>query len=144
LLIKVKKIFSIKNSLKQDVLSPLFLNCAVQYVIRRVSGKPEWLEIKWYTMVQHTVFLPVLLYGCETWSPTLREERWLRVFEDMVLRKIFGPTKDEVTGEWRKLNNEELNNLYSSTNIIRVIKSIMGWALNVARMGRAEVRTGFW
>jgi len=67
--------------------------------------------------------LPVVLYECETWSFTLREERRLRVFENRVVRRIFGPKKDEVTGEWRKLNNEQLNDLYCSTNIVRVIKS---------------------
>jgi len=66
--------------------------------------------------------LPVVLYGCETWSLTLREERRLRVFENRVLRKIFGSKWDEVTGEWRKLHNEELNDLYSSPNIVQVIK----------------------
>ena len=67
--------------------------------------------------------LPVVLYGCETWSLTLREERRLRVFENRVLRKVFGPRKDQVTGEWRKLHNEELNDLYSLPNIVRVVKS---------------------
>jgi len=67
---------------------------------------------------------------------TLRKERKLRVFENTVLRRIFGPRRDEVTGEWRRLHNEELNDLYSSPNIVRVIKSrIMRWAENVARMG---------
>jgi len=66
----------------------------------------------------------------------LREERKLRAFENMVLRRIFGPRRDEVTGEWRRLHNEELNDLYSSPNIVRVIKSRrMGWARHVARMG---------
>jgi hypothetical protein len=65
--------------------------------------------------------LPVVLYGCETWSLKLREERWLRVFENRVLRRIFGPKRDEVTREWSKVHNEELNDLYSS--IVRVIKS---------------------
>jgi len=65
----------------------------------------------------------VVLYGCETWSLTLREERRLRVFENRVLRTVFGPTRDEVTGEWRKLHNEELNDLYSLRYIVRVVKS---------------------
>jgi len=79
--------------------------------------------------------LPVVLYGCETWSLTLREERKLRVFENMVLRRIFGLRRDEVTGEWRRLHND-LNDLYSSPNIVRVIKSRRTrWTGHVARMG---------
>jgi hypothetical protein len=66
--------------------------------------------------------LPVVLYGCETWSLTFREERRLRVFERRVLREIFGPRRDEVTGEWRRLHKYELYDLYSSTNVIRVIR----------------------
>jgi len=77
------------------------------------------LKIKIYI----TIILPVVLYGCETWSLTLREERKLRLFENMVLRRIFGPRRDEVTGECRRLHNEELNDLYCSPNIVRVIKS---------------------
>jgi hypothetical protein len=77
----------------------------------------------------------VVLYGCETWSLTLREEHRLRVFENRVLRRIFGPKRDEVTGEWRKLHNEELRDLYSSPNIVRIIKSRMRWVGHVARMG---------
>jgi hypothetical protein len=67
--------------------------------------------------------LPVVLYRCETWSLTLREEHRLRVFENRVLRRIFWPKRDKVTGEWRRIHSEELNDLYSSPNIIRVIKS---------------------
>jgi hypothetical protein len=73
--------------------------------------------------VYRTIILPVVLYGCETWSLTLREEQRLRVFENRVLRRILGPKRDEATGEWRRLHNEDLNDLYSSPNIIRVIKS---------------------
>jgi hypothetical protein len=77
------------------------------------------LKIKIY----RTIVLPVVLYGCETWLLTLREECRLRVFENRVLRRIFGPGKNEVTGEWRRLHNEEINDLYSSPDIVWVIKS---------------------
>jgi hypothetical protein len=79
--------------------------------------------------IYKTIILPVAFYGCETWSLMPREEHRLRVFENRVLRRIFGSKRDEVTGEWRKLHNEELHNFYSSPDIIRQVKSRrMRWA----------------
>ena len=90
--------------------------------------------------INRTIILAVVLYGCETWSLILREERKLRVFENRVLRRIFGLQRDEVTGEWRKLHNEELKNLYSLPNTVRRIKSRrMRWAGHVARMRDSRV-----
>jgi len=89
--------------------------------------------------VYRTIILPVVLYEYETLSLILREERRLRMLENRLLRRIFGPKRDEVTGEWRKLHNEELNDLYSSLSIIRMIKSRrMRWAGHVARMGEMK------
>ena len=86
-----------------------------------------------------TIILPVVLYGCETWSLTLREEHRLRVFENKLLKKIFGAKKDEITGEWRKLHNAELHASYSSPNIIRSLRSRrLRWAGHVARMDQSR------
>jgi hypothetical protein len=87
-------------------------------------------------IIYKTIILPVVLYGCETWSLTLREEHRLRVFENRVLWRKLGPKRDEVMGQWRKLHNEELRDLYSLPSIIRTMKlRMMRWVGHVARMG---------
>jgi hypothetical protein len=78
---------------------------------------------RWKIQVYRAIILPVVLYGCESWSLILREERKLRVFENRVLRRRFGPKRDEVTWGWRKLYNEELNDLHFLPTIVQVIKS---------------------
>ena len=89
--------------------------------------------------IYRTIMLPLVLCGCETWSLTLREERGLRVFDNRVLRRVFGPKRDEVTREWRKLHNEEFGDLYSLPNIVRVVKSRrMRWAGHVVCMGEGR------
>ena len=93
-----------------------FIWCQCKSFVVQVANQK--LKIKIY----RNIILPVVFYGYETWSLTLREERKPRVFENSVLRRIFGPRRDEVTGEWRRLHNEELNDLYCSPNIVRVIK----------------------
>jgi hypothetical protein len=91
--------------------------------------------------IHKTIILTVVLYGCETWSLTLREEHRLRLLENRVLRRIFGPKTDEVIGEWRKLHNDELHILYSFPNIISHIKSRrMRWVGHVAHMGEECVQ----
>jgi hypothetical protein len=105
-------------------------NCMYEEIKSRLNSRNVKVEI------HKTIILPVVLYGCETWSLILREEHKLRVFENRVLRRIFGPKRDEVTGDWRKLHNVELHNLYSSSNIIRHIKSRkMRWAGHEAHTG---------
>jgi len=124
-----------QNSIQEEIKSRLKLGNACYYSEQNLLSSrllSKNLKIKIY----RTIILPVVLYGCETWSQTLREERRLRVFENRVLRRVFGPKRDEVTEEWRKLHTEELMNLYSLPNIVRVVKSRrMRWAGHVARMG---------
>ena len=99
------------------------------------------VSIKIYT----TIILPDVLYGCETSSLTLREERRMRVFENRMLRRIFGPRRDGATGEWRKLHNEELNDLYCSPNIVRVTKKrILKWMQHVAHIGETKGTHRVW
>jgi hypothetical protein len=97
-------------------------------------GAKQFLRVK-QVKIYKTIILPVVLYGCETWSLTLREEHRLSVFENRVLRTIFG-RKTEVTGEWRKLHNEELHSLHSFPDIRQVKSRRMRWAGHVERIGK--------
>src|SRR5215469_2278977 len=127
-----------QNSIQEEIKSRLNLGSACCHSVQNLLSSSllsKTLKIKIY----RTIILPVVLYGCETWSLTLRKERRLRVFENRVLRRVFGPKRDEVTGECRKLHNEELMDLYSLPNIVRVVKSRrMRWAGHVARMGEGR------
>jgi len=111
-----------QNSIAEEIKSRLRQGSACYLSVQNLlSSRSLFKNLK--IKIYRTIILPVVLYGRETWSLTLREERKLRVFENTVLRRIFGPRRDKVTGEWRRLHNEELNDLYSSPNIVRVIKS---------------------
>jgi hypothetical protein len=110
-----------------------FRECLLPFASETLSSRLLSRNIK--VKIYKTIILPVVLYGCETWYLTLREEHRLRVFENRVLRRIFRPERDEVTREWRKLHSEELNSLYCSPNITQIKSRRMRWAGHVARMG---------
>src|SRR5215469_4832864 len=124
-----------QNSIQEEIKSRLKLGNACYHSVQNLLSSrllSKHLKIKIY----RAIILPVVLYGCEAWSLKLREEHRLRVFENRVLRRVFGPKRDEVTVEWRKLHNEELKDLYSSPSIVQVVKSRrMRWAGHVVRMG---------
>ena len=126
------------NDIRKEIKRRINMENACYYSLEKILSSHllfKKLKVNTYKII----ILPVVLYGCEIWSPTLREEHRLRVFENNVLRKIFGAKRDEITGEWRKLHNADLHELYSSPNIIRNLKSRrLRWAGQVASMGKSR------
>jgi len=131
-------IFILLYSIQEEIKNRLKSGNACYHSVQNLLSSSllsKNIKIKIY----RTVILTVGLYGCETWSLTLRKKRRLRVLENRVLTRIFGPKRDKVTEEWRKLHNEELNDLYCSSNIVRGIKSRrMRWAGHVVRIGEGR------
>jgi len=127
-----------QNSVQEVIKRTLKLGNACYYSVQNILSSSllsKNIKIEKYL----NIILPFVFYGCETWSLTLREERRLRVFGNRVLWRVFGSRRDAVTGEWRKLHNEELSDLYWSPNIFLGIKSrIMRWAGHVAHMGEGR------
>ena len=110
-----------QNSIREEIKSRLVSGNACYHSVQNILSS-SLLSKNIKINIYRNIILPVF-YGCEAWSLILREERRLRLFEKRVLRGIFEPKRDEVTGDWRKLHNEELNDLYYSSNVVRVIKS---------------------
>jgi len=113
-------VYFTQNSIQEEIKSRLKSGNACYHSVQNILSSSllsKNLKIKIY----RTIIFACFLYGCETWSLTLKEERRLRLFENRVLKRIFGSKRDEVTGKWRKIHNEELNGLYSSSNVFRVI-----------------------
>jgi len=111
-----------QTSIQEEIKFRLKLGNACYYSLQNLLSSSSLSKTR-NTKIYRTIILHVALYGCETWSLTLREGRWLPVYENMVLRIVFGSKRGEVRGEWRKLYNEELRNLHTLPNIVRVVKS---------------------
>jgi hypothetical protein len=123
-----------QNSITEEIKGRLRSGNICYYSVLNLLS-PSLLSKSVRIKIHRTIILPVVLYGCKTWSLTLREECRLRVFENRVLRRIFGPKRDEVTGKLRRLHKKELYALHSLYNIIRVFKSRrLRWAGHVARV----------
>ena len=126
--------FTIQSSVQEEIKSRLKSQNACYHLVQNLLSS-SLLSKNLRIEIYRTIILPVVLYGCETWSLTLREECRLRVFENRVLRRIFGHKRDKVTMEWKKLH-KDLNDLYFSSNIVQVLKSrIIRWLGHVSHMG---------
>jgi hypothetical protein len=111
-----------QNCIDEEIKSRLNSGNACYHSVQSILSS-SLLSRNVKVKIYETIILPVVLWGCKTWSLMLREEHRQRVFENRILTRIFGPKREEVMGEWRKLHNEELHNLYSSPDIIRQVKS---------------------
>jgi hypothetical protein len=133
-----------QNLIGEEIMRGLKSGNACHHSVQKLLfARPMSKNVK--IRIYKSMILPVVLYGYETWSLTLREEHRLRVFENRVLKRIFGPKRDEVIGGWIKLHNEELHSLYCSPSIIRIMKTRrMRWAGHLARMERSGMHIGFW
>jgi hypothetical protein len=130
-----------ENSIQEEIKSRVKLGNACYWSVQNLLSS-SFLSRGLKYKIYRTIILPVFLFECEPWSLTLRDERGLRVFENRVLRRVFGPKRDVVTGEWRKLHNEELRNLYALPSIVRVVKieSEMGGACGAYGRGERRAR----
>jgi hypothetical protein len=131
------KTLSDQNCMHEEIMSRLNSGNACCHVVQSLLSS-RLLSRNVKVKIYRTLIVSVVLYGCEIWSLTLREEHRLSVFENRVLRRIFGPKRDEVTGERRNLHSRELHNLYSSPDIMQIKSRRMRWAGCVAHMGEGR------